>query len=222
MAVSETERRAAFFRKRGIECVYACSQTHSRNVAVVDNSTPSSIPDTDGLITQGGAGANGLCLSVTVADCLPVYLFDRETGAYGVVHSGWKGTGIALDALRAMNGGAMDAQAESLCAVLGPCICGECYHVDEERLRIFSKSFKNLLEEYGLSDRAVYPLGNPVKNDCIDIRAANICLLASSGVRHIAYCENCTFTDERLGSFRREGSGFTKMAAAVTDKMSAL
>jgi copper oxidase (laccase) domain-containing protein len=35
-------------------------------------------------------------------------------------------------------------------------------------------------------------------------------------VKHIAVCENCTFTDERLGSYRREGpDAYTRMIAAA-------
>jgi copper oxidase (laccase) domain-containing protein len=34
-------------------------------------------------------------------------------------------------------------------------------------------------------------------------------------VRHIGYCEDCTFSDSRLGSFRREGKDYTRMAALL-------
>ena len=36
---------------------------------------------------------------VTVADCMPLYLYDSVSGVFGVVHSGWKGTGIIGEAL---------------------------------------------------------------------------------------------------------------------------
>jgi copper oxidase (laccase) domain-containing protein len=49
----------------------------------------------------------------------------------------------------------------------------------------------------------------------IDLQAANARLLAGAGVRNIAVCEDCTFTDERLGSFRREGPAYTRMAALI-------
>jgi hypothetical protein len=41
-----------------------------------------------------------------VADCLPIFVYDRRGGAFALLHSGWKGTGIgaccyAVDAARA-------------------------------------------------------------------------------------------------------------------------
>lgn len=217
MDVQETGRRNAFLQKIGVDPAqtFACSQTHSQNVAVIGvaggERSVEILYDADGLASGAGWGAANVYLSVTVADCLPVYMFDMETGAFSVVHSGWKGTGIVLNALSALKSMNAEAHPETVCAVLGPCICGECYQVDEERRRVFEARFGG--EARGSS--AEYPLGGVVKGDCLDLKAANAALLANVGVRNIAYCENCTFTDERLGSFRREGKNFTKMMAVI-------
>jgi YfiH family protein len=157
-------------------------------------------------------------LSVTVADCLPVFLYDTEGGGFGLVHSGWRGTGIVLAALRLMTE-RWNARPEAVAAVLGPCIQGCCYRVDEERARAFE-------DEFG-GPGGVYPLGPVVRREgadpYLDLPAANARLLAGAGVRNIAVCEDCTYTDERLGSFRREGAGknpkdpsaYTRMAAVL-------
>jgi copper oxidase (laccase) domain-containing protein len=58
-------------------------------------------------------------------------------------------------------------------------------------------------------------LGPVVKRGALDLQAANVRMLVNAGVRHIALCRDCTFTDERLGSFRREGPSYTAMAALV-------
>jgi copper oxidase (laccase) domain-containing protein len=34
-------------------------------------------------------------------------------------------------------------------------------------------------------------------------------------VRNLAVCRDCTVTEKRLGSFRREGAAYTRMAALV-------
>ncbi|MDR2397861.1 MAG: laccase domain-containing protein, partial [Spirochaetaceae bacterium] len=64
-----------------------------------------------------------------------------------------------------------------------------------------------------------YPLGPAVKREggrpALDLQAANARLLVDAGVRNITYCEDCTFTDQRLGSFRREGSAYTRMLAVM-------
>jgi copper oxidase (laccase) domain-containing protein len=102
--------------------------------------------------------------------------------------------------------------------VLGPCIQHCCYRVDEERARSFEA-------EFGGSDAGEFPLG-PVISErpdlpggpgfSLNLQAANARLLANAGVRNIAACRNCTFTDTRLGSFRREGAdSYTRMLALL-------
>ncbi len=41
----------------------------------------------DGHLSRGA----GLLLTVTVADCIPVYLIDPESRALGLLHAGWRG-----------------------------------------------------------------------------------------------------------------------------------
>jgi copper oxidase (laccase) domain-containing protein len=88
-------------------------------------------------------------------------------------------------------------------AVLGPCIGVCCYKVDEERAGIFKKDFG--VESVKKEKDSFY----------LDLKLANIKLLKEAGVQNIAICENCTFCDNNLGSFRREGGKFTRMAACI-------
>jgi copper oxidase (laccase) domain-containing protein len=147
-----------------------------------------------------------------------VYLYDAESGAFGLVHSGWKGTGIALAALRLM-GECWGVRTEGVGALLGPCIQACCYRVDPARAAAFEEEFG------GAGD---YPLGPVIEERrppegssgasrefFINLPAANARLLARAGVRNISVCQDCTFTDERLGSFRREGQNYTRMAALI-------
>ena len=90
----------------------------------------------DGIITTNKT----LVPSVTVADCMPLYIYEPETGVFGIVHSGWKGTGIVADAiaLATQNYG---ARAENFLVTLGPHIRACCYIVNEERAQWFSENF---------------------------------------------------------------------------------
>ena len=192
--------------------VYGPAQVHSREVLVMDRYSPQDQPQADGLVSRD----RGIWLSVTVADCLPVYLLDTESGAFGILHSGWKGTGIVLKAL-ALMGERWNTRAGAVAAVLGPGIGSCCYRVDEARARAFEG-------EFGGSGGA-YPLGPVVirrgrdgsgpGGPSLDLRAANARLLAGAGVGNLAVCRDCTFTDLRLGSFRREGRDYTRMAALI-------
>jgi YfiH family protein len=186
-------------------------QTHSRNVAAVTETAAAPLPDTDGLVTADFETG----LFVTVADCLPVFLYDTAGGAFAALHSGWKGTGLAENALRLMakNYG---ARPENIAAVLGPCIRASSYDVDAERAALYEREFG------GGENCAAFPLGPVVKKKeaasgtkhYIDMQAANAALLVKNNVRNIAYCTDCTFTDDRFGSYRRQGpQNFTKMMA---------
>lgn len=75
----------------------------------------------------------GVLLTVTVADCVPVYLAAPDHGAVALVHAGWRGVaaGIlerAVQLLQARTKGKM-ADIVMHCGVG---ICGACYEVGSE------------------------------------------------------------------------------------------
>ena len=179
------------------EQVFSISQVHSRIVLAADTKTRP-LGCGDGLVTND----SNIILSVLVADCLPVYLYDTESGAFGIVHSGWKGTGIVAEAINLMKEKFVTNPCD-IAAVLGPCIGCCCYKVDAERADFFKKEFG--IESVRKSNEDFF----------LDLKAANIKLLKDIGVNNIAVCNNCTFCDERLGSFRREGAQFTHMVAMI-------
>ena len=179
------------------DSVFGLQQIHSRSVLVVDRNNPPG-EKADGMVTRD----HSITLSVTVADCLPVFLHDVKTGAFGLVHSGWKGTGIAVAAINLMKE-SWGTEAGDVAAVLGPCIDSCCYKVDAQRAEVFAKEFGEDCVRVNSGD--FY----------LDLKGANVKLLADAGVRNITVCADCTFTDERLGSFRRQGEQFTRMIALL-------
>jgi YfiH family protein len=199
--------RDRFLRSLGLEPdrTRSCLQIHSRLVVEADHSFARQC-EADGMTGRG----RDIALAATVADCLPVFLYDTETQAYALLHSGWKGTGIVLNAL-SMMAERWGTRPVSVAALLGPCIRPCCYHVEEERAAVFEAEFGGSGGER--------PLGPVVSRNggqaSLDLQAANARLLAGAGVRNIAYCVECTFTDQRLGSFRREGASYTRMLAVL-------
>jgi YfiH family protein len=199
--------RLALYRAVGLDPsrVAAFRQVHSRKV---EEATPENIATAIGREADGAyTGSREIALSVTVADCLPVFLYDMRSGARALVHSGWKGTGIALDALNAM-AARYGTKPGNVAAVLGPCIQSCCYKVDDGRADAFEA-------EFGASS-----VRRDGKGAYLDLQAANVSLLSGAGVKNIAACGDCTFTDARLGSFRRENAGvdgkpYTLMAALL-------
>jgi len=106
----------------------AAEQIHGAGVAKVGRAQIGEVvPQADALISD----ENGLTLVVRVADCGPVWLHCRKTGATGLVHSGRKGTklGIVPAAIRAMKK-EFGADPAGMLGLLGPCIRPPHYDVD--------------------------------------------------------------------------------------------
>jgi copper oxidase (laccase) domain-containing protein len=161
--------------------------------------------EADGLVSPGrvAGGAPVGCLVITVADCMPIFLFDSGTGAFGLLHSGWKGTGILAEAVRVM-GRLYGTKPADVSAVLGPRIGACCYVVDEARAAEFSG-------EFGAA-AVVRADGRPR----LDLVAANLAIADALGLGAVDVMDGCTSCDARFGSFRRQGAGrFTRMAAAI-------
>ena len=98
--------------------------------AVVRVSGPGLAGEADALITT----EPDLCLSVAVADCVPVALVGELE--VGMVHSGWRGTlaGVSGKAARELGGSGVRAY-------IGPSIRGCCYEVSEDLAGEFAAEF---------------------------------------------------------------------------------
>jgi copper oxidase (laccase) domain-containing protein len=109
------------------ESLCLAEQVHGRGVAVVHEPMAGPIPQVDGIIT----GRAGLVIGIYVADCGALYMADPVSGAFGVLHSGKKGSelGIAAEGIRLM-GEHFGARPEDIRAQLGPCIRPPAYEVD--------------------------------------------------------------------------------------------
>ncbi len=160
----------------------------------------------DGIITTNRA----LIPTVTVADCMPLYIYDPVSGVFGIVHSGWKGTGIVADAIKLAEKN-YGARAADFCVILGPHIRDCCYIVNKERADWFAGNF---------TPDCVRPLEAGIKVDWntgggplyrLSLEKANLAALKKVGVPqeniwvHPA-CTCCTKVDGEFiyGSNRRE------------------
>ena len=198
------ENRALFLRESGIDPSDAIGLelSHSRRFLFPERG------DDVAALARTALGADGLILrdralaaTVTVADCMPIWLLDRGSGAFGLLHSGWRGTGILGLAVEAMVE-RFGSNPASIAVVLGPAIGPCCYSVPEERAAEFAAEFG----EASVARRdGIWSL---------DLRAANVSLAERSGIGHLLSIEACTSCDERLGSYRRQGpANFTRMLA---------
>jgi YfiH family protein len=92
----------------------------------------------DGLITN----IPGLLLTVQIADCVPVLVYDKGRRAIGAFHAGWRGTvaRIVEHGIAAMTAEYNTAPADILAAI-GPSIGPASYKVGEEVHTAFTTNF---------------------------------------------------------------------------------
>lgn len=144
--VEENYRRALHVLKTQPEEACAAKQVHSdilHYVAVTDGGRGilehlSPLSDCDGvLLTPENEKIRAVC--VKTADCVPILLANRQTGAVCAVHAGWRGSAadIAGKAATAL----ADGHMENVLAAIGPCIGLCCYEVGDELYRAFSRLF---------------------------------------------------------------------------------
>ncbi|MBR5167512.1 MAG: peptidoglycan editing factor PgeF [Salinivirgaceae bacterium] len=141
---AENRRRLAASVGFNIERLTTAEQTHSLNIAVVNETNAglgaltidSRIPNTDALITN----QPGVCIMVLTADCQSVLLYDAENHAVAAIHAGWRGTagGIVRLTVEAMQR-EFGTEPSHLIAALGPCIGSCCFEVGDDVAEQFSQ-----------------------------------------------------------------------------------
>jgi len=194
---AQIERVASEIGQAGCPIATA-QQVHGAKVEVV--SEAGEYAQADGLVTDRA----NLLLSVVVADCLPVYFWSLDGHCIGLIHAGWRGSaaGIAMTAIRVTRE-AFGVEAKELYALLGPCICQDCYEVGPE----VAHAFTTAELRPGRSDR--YHL---------DLRAANRRQLIQAGVPGESIisddlCSRCR--PDLLYSYRATGQDTGRMVAMI-------
>jgi len=86
----------------------------------------------DGLDAHA-TGERGVLLTITVADCIPVYLTVPQKGAIALVHAGWRGIagGVLARSVELLKWRGF-AKTSEIVMHCGVGICGECYEVGSE------------------------------------------------------------------------------------------
>mgnify|MGYP006277409031 CR=1 FL=1 len=133
----------------------------------------------------------GLPIGITVADCVPVALYDPVRKAIGLAHAGREGTvqHIAAATVRAMTS-AHGCDPAELLAYIGPSAGPCCYEVSEALAAAFTAS------------------GGPTQGRHLDLWQANRHQLRAAGLSdtNITVAGTCTICTDRFFSYRRENT----------------
>lgn len=156
----------------------------------------------DGLITD----EKGVFLSITVADCLPVFLYDKEKEAVGIAHGGWRGLSqnILEAAIQKMIQG-FGSKTENIIVAIGPGI-GQChFEVEDDVLSNFKEYLPDALVTKG--DKTF-----------LDLKEIAKIQLMKSGVKdeNIEISPECTHClQEKYFSYRRDKPEIIETMMAV-------
>ena len=130
--VGEVMTRWRAFRKAepGFEATVLGNQVHQTEVAWHERGQGwIQLEGVDGHATR----ARGVLLTVTIADCIPIYIVDPVARAVALLHSGWRGTaGRILERGVELLHTAAGSRAADLLVHCGVGICGHCYEVGSE------------------------------------------------------------------------------------------
>ena len=114
----------------GVEQLLTLNQVHGAAAVVVrrGSSPPTVRPEADILVSDDP----DVAIAVRAADCVPILMADRATGAVAAVHAGWRGalTGVLAATVKAMTN--LGAEANRIVAGIGPCIAQRSYEVGPE------------------------------------------------------------------------------------------
>lgn len=205
-AVRENFARAAQLLGVAAPRLYVVSQVHGVAAQVIRGDE-----DRDELMRAVGditlSRAPGVACGVRTADCVPILIADRTSGAVAAIHSGWQGTVVnaaaaGVRALRELIGDRGD-----LIAAIGPHIEACCFEVGPDVAA-------ELAACSSLGEAAVIPGAKAHVN----LRAIVRAQLEAEGIAATAIDDvhGCTVGDrERFHSFRRDGKASGRLLSAI-------
>lgn len=173
-------------------------QSHSKTVRRVTH--PGECSNCDGLVT----GEKGVYLIVSVADCIPLFMYDPRRNVIAAIHVGWRGSssGIVKETMRVLRAEFVTAP-EDLVVYLGPSARACCYQVGEDVASKFPPQFlqpkspgKMLLDLTGVTKGEL--IQNGVRKDRIE---------------EDGRCTICTA--ELFHSYRRDGERSGRMMGVI-------
>lgn len=182
--------------------IAAVELIHSHTVYAIDDSDEVKGLQGDGIITLN----KKIIPVITAADCMPILIYDPVSKVFGALHSGWKGTGIACDAIMLAQE-KYGARVEDFCVIMAPHIHDCCYFIEEDRSSFFAQNF---------TPDCVSPIrqGENAGKYALSMAKANLEALKKIGVpqENIVISSDCTCCKKnpdgnyKFGSFRRQTS----------------
>lgn len=144
-------------------------------------------------------------LTVSVADCVSVFLYEPKHNIIAGIHSGWKGTSLNIVSKTIKEIKAYTKINElNFYAYIGPCISQEKFEVDKDVADLFPQEYV----KYDKDKNKYFP----------DLRQIIISQLIECGIKkeNIEVSELCTFSEPGLlHSYRRDRNKSGRMYGVI-------
>lgn len=193
------QNRYLFFSRVGIpeSNVVTQDQTHSANIAFCGEAMH--LKDNDGIYTVN----KNLFLSVTIADCIPVFIYCSDKEIVAAVHSGWKGTAKGITSVMVNElKKKYSVNPDSIYCYLGPGISAKHYEVGKETADNFPDEVLEKRE-----GKLFLNLKKEILNQLKDSKIPE---------ENIEVSEYCTYESQDLfHSYRRDGNQSGRMVGVI-------
>lgn len=181
------QNRERFFNKLGIDknLIVRADLVHANKVKLVSHKDADKlIEKTDGLLTKD----KNLFLTITTADCLPIFIYDPKKEIIGLIHGGWKSlaNNILVKAVK-------DLSSNTLIGI-GPGISQCHFEVKKDLLKTFKPYLKEILLK---KDNKLF----------LDLKKGAKLQLIKLGIKeeNIEINQECTFClKDKYFSYRRD------------------
>ena len=228
LALSSPAGYQQLARAVGVDHVVTVTQVHGAAVTVVRRgaAVPAAGPEADVLVSD----SPDVAIAVRAADCVPLLMSDRVTGAVAAVHAGWRGTAAraAVAGLNAL-GREFGSRPADMVVAIGPSIGPCCYEVGSDLVDAFAAAGheRYLIDRWfstpppsafteGFGGASRFPRERPRLR--LDVAGANRDQLILAGVpeEHIYEAGLCTAMHlDVLTSFRAEKEHAGRIAAVI-------
>ena len=173
------------------------NQSHSSRC--IDVGLIESLVDADASFTSD----SGIVCGILTADCLPVFVSNKDGSRVGIAHAGWKGliSGVIENLIESF-----DCNGNELLVHFGPAISVKNFEVGEEIKGIYLSKNNNFERSFSFSNGKLY----------LDLYDAARVILKSLNVKFVFGGNRCTYQESEIFfSYRRDGLYSGRMAHLI-------
>lgn len=167
----------------GRKPIMQMDQTHSSTVNFIYGNKQI-YKSTDALITSN----KDIALQVKVADCMPIFIFDKKSSFFGAIHAGWRGlaNGIIENSIELLK--KKDFNLRNIKVFIGPSISKRNFEIQNDVMEYFDSKFSIV------KDGKIF----------LSLQEVAIDKFASYGISDILNTNECTYDNLNYHSYRRD------------------